>query len=152
MSGAIPPLPQYSFMAWCSVTAQGQLYIFTFVVPCLWVSPYETKTCVSQFVLDFTCPNVCKGNIFSYSEGMRHNGAQNTFVLLRRILYHRIERDGIKKSATLFTFNYGPSLSQTSTYLTELLCWKIELHIIKSNIYRYHHFRSGKQDNKLPWM
>jgi hypothetical protein len=27
MSGAIPPLPQYSFMAWCLVKAQGQLYL-----------------------------------------------------------------------------------------------------------------------------
>jgi hypothetical protein len=27
MRGAITPLPQYAFMAWCSVTAQGQLYI-----------------------------------------------------------------------------------------------------------------------------
>jgi len=26
MSGAIPPLPQHVFMAWCSVKAQGQLY------------------------------------------------------------------------------------------------------------------------------
>jgi hypothetical protein len=26
MSGVIPPLPQYAFMAWCSVKAQGQLY------------------------------------------------------------------------------------------------------------------------------
>jgi len=25
--GAIPPLPQYAFMAWCSVKAQGQLYL-----------------------------------------------------------------------------------------------------------------------------
>jgi hypothetical protein len=25
MTGAIPPLIQYSFMAWCSVKAQGQL-------------------------------------------------------------------------------------------------------------------------------
>jgi len=25
MSGAINPLPQYAFMAWCSVTAQGLL-------------------------------------------------------------------------------------------------------------------------------
>jgi len=24
--GAIPPLPQYAFIAWCSVKAQGQLY------------------------------------------------------------------------------------------------------------------------------
>jgi hypothetical protein len=27
MSGAIPPLPQYALMAWCSVKAQGQLYL-----------------------------------------------------------------------------------------------------------------------------
>jgi hypothetical protein len=29
MSGAIPPFPQYAFMAWCSVKkAQGKLYLF----------------------------------------------------------------------------------------------------------------------------
>jgi hypothetical protein len=28
MSGAIPPLPQHAFMAWCLVKAQGQLYLF----------------------------------------------------------------------------------------------------------------------------
>jgi len=27
MSGATPPLPQYAFTAWCSVKAQGQLYL-----------------------------------------------------------------------------------------------------------------------------
>jgi hypothetical protein len=27
MSGAIPPLPQYAFMAWCSAKAQEQLYL-----------------------------------------------------------------------------------------------------------------------------
>jgi hypothetical protein len=27
MRGAVPPLPQYAFMAWCSVKAQGQLYL-----------------------------------------------------------------------------------------------------------------------------
>jgi hypothetical protein len=30
MSGAIPPLPQYAFMAWCLVKAQGQLYLLPF--------------------------------------------------------------------------------------------------------------------------
>jgi hypothetical protein len=35
MSGDIPPLPQYAFMAWCSVKAQGQLYLFTITLyPC----------------------------------------------------------------------------------------------------------------------
>jgi len=28
MSGAIPPLPQYAFVAWCSGKAQGQLYLY----------------------------------------------------------------------------------------------------------------------------
>jgi hypothetical protein len=27
MRGAIPPILQYTFMAWCSVKAQGQLYV-----------------------------------------------------------------------------------------------------------------------------
>jgi hypothetical protein len=33
MRGAIPPLPQYSFMAWCSVKkkAQGQLYLYLYL-------------------------------------------------------------------------------------------------------------------------
>jgi hypothetical protein len=32
MSGAILPLPQYSFMAWCSVKAQGQLYLYIHIL------------------------------------------------------------------------------------------------------------------------
>jgi hypothetical protein len=28
MLGAIPPLPQYAFTAWCSVEVQGQLYLY----------------------------------------------------------------------------------------------------------------------------
>jgi hypothetical protein len=28
MGGAMPPLPQYAFIAWCSVKAQGQLYFY----------------------------------------------------------------------------------------------------------------------------
>jgi hypothetical protein len=31
MSGAIPPLLQYAFMAWCPVKAQGQLYLLPFL-------------------------------------------------------------------------------------------------------------------------
>jgi hypothetical protein len=30
MRGAITPLPQYAFMAWCSVQAQGQLCLYVF--------------------------------------------------------------------------------------------------------------------------
>jgi hypothetical protein len=28
MGGAIHPLPQYAFMVWCLVKAQGQLYLY----------------------------------------------------------------------------------------------------------------------------
>jgi hypothetical protein len=28
MCGAIPPLPQYAFMSWCSVKVQGHLYLY----------------------------------------------------------------------------------------------------------------------------
>jgi len=30
MRGAIPPLPQYALMAWCSVKKQRDSFIFTF--------------------------------------------------------------------------------------------------------------------------
>jgi hypothetical protein len=30
MSGAIPPFPQYAFMAWCLVKAQKQLYLYLY--------------------------------------------------------------------------------------------------------------------------
>jgi hypothetical protein len=34
MGGAVPPLPQYAFMAWCSVRGStGNLHLFTFTVP-----------------------------------------------------------------------------------------------------------------------
>jgi hypothetical protein len=29
MPGAVPPLPQYAIMTWCSVKTQGQLYLYT---------------------------------------------------------------------------------------------------------------------------
>jgi hypothetical protein len=39
MNGALPPLSQYAFMAWCSVKkmAQGRLYPFTFACRWRWV-------------------------------------------------------------------------------------------------------------------
>jgi len=30
MRGAMPPLPKYAFMAWCSVKAEGQLYLYLY--------------------------------------------------------------------------------------------------------------------------
>jgi len=37
---AIPPFPQYLFMAWCSVKAQGQLYLS----PLLYGYNHEAET------------------------------------------------------------------------------------------------------------
>jgi hypothetical protein len=31
MREAIPPLLQYAFMAWCSVKAQGQIYLYLYL-------------------------------------------------------------------------------------------------------------------------
>jgi hypothetical protein len=33
MRGAIPPLPQYAFVGWCSVKVQGQPYTIIFLIP-----------------------------------------------------------------------------------------------------------------------
>jgi hypothetical protein len=41
MLGATPPLPQYASMAWCSVKAQGQLYLYLFFSTGFY-SPYRT--------------------------------------------------------------------------------------------------------------
>jgi hypothetical protein len=32
MSRDIPPLPQYAFIAWCLVQAQGQIYFYIFKI------------------------------------------------------------------------------------------------------------------------
>jgi len=55
MHGAIIPLPQYSFMAWCLVKAQGQVY-FTFMeaegfVSCSQESTTEPCTEPVQYIL-----------------------------------------------------------------------------------------------------
>jgi hypothetical protein len=34
MSGAMPPLSQYAFMAWCSVKAHEQLYLYLYLWGC----------------------------------------------------------------------------------------------------------------------
>jgi hypothetical protein len=44
MSGAIPPLPQYALMAWCSFTkkSQGQIYLY-FLPPLYSVHPLTQR-------------------------------------------------------------------------------------------------------------
>jgi hypothetical protein len=64
MCGAIPPLPQYAFMAWCSVKAKGLLYLF--------INPELTGlACTSVYkmqkeILKQKCINIKKQNIRVY--------------------------------------------------------------------------------------
>jgi len=60
MSGAISPFSQYAFMAWCSVKAQGQLYLkclsLSALVPhginqTLTSFPFSVFTLESQFTV-----------------------------------------------------------------------------------------------------
>jgi hypothetical protein len=55
MSGAIHPLPQYAFMEWCSVKAQGQLHLHL----------YKKNTVVSKR-LESQLPNsaICSLSLF----------------------------------------------------------------------------------------
>jgi hypothetical protein len=55
MSGTIPPLPQYALMAWCSVKAQGQLYLCLAVInePLKKVREFSSET-------DTNCVQGCK--------------------------------------------------------------------------------------------
>jgi len=56
MRGAIPPLPQYAFIVWCSVKAQGQLYFMT-THPDKYLKAYALTRSVYQpfSVLESTC-------------------------------------------------------------------------------------------------
>jgi hypothetical protein len=47
MSGAIPPLPQYAFMACCSVKTQGQFYL-PFLFTTIWGELFFVQKCKSQ--------------------------------------------------------------------------------------------------------
>jgi hypothetical protein len=53
MHGDMPPLPQYVFMAWCSVKAEGELhlhvYLFTFTfTPPLTIARYNPDICLDD--------------------------------------------------------------------------------------------------------
>jgi hypothetical protein len=48
MRGAIPPFPQYAFMAWCSVKAQGKLYLFYFINTQRTCGKYFWRACVKS--------------------------------------------------------------------------------------------------------
>jgi nuclear pore complex protein Nup62 len=71
MRGTIPPLPQYDSMAWCSVKAQGQLYLhvlLSFKMPL----HFTDKDTYSLLSLCWGIPNIykwfiiCVHKFFSY--------------------------------------------------------------------------------------
>jgi hypothetical protein len=78
MSGAILPLPQYLSMAWCSVEAQGQLYLYLISYKIssflLWpnkvhsavrlvnfISVYYSLLTYLCFSAQFSQPHICDG-------------------------------------------------------------------------------------------
>jgi hypothetical protein len=48
MSVSIPPLPQYVFMAWSLVKAQGQLYLYLLLLP-TGINSYNFKERLSTY-------------------------------------------------------------------------------------------------------
>jgi hypothetical protein len=59
MSGAIHPLPQYAFMAWCSVKTQGQLYLYL----TSWV--YDRTTADSSSLNNYARLNTWKSKMYT---------------------------------------------------------------------------------------
>jgi hypothetical protein len=58
MSGDIPPLPQYSFTVWCSVKAQGQVYLLPLPSSiCIACTAYLTLLDLTTIIM---CVNVLK--------------------------------------------------------------------------------------------
>jgi len=82
MRGAIPSLPQYTFMTWCSVKAQGQLYIFTFLAE--WTRHAEINSEISDELKvddsiegDITCRNKVKIHVHRMGERSGPNEIQS---------------------------------------------------------------------------
>jgi hypothetical protein len=50
MLGAIPPLPLYAFMAWCSVKAQGQLYLYFYAMEYSPSREANSRLCVQEIL------------------------------------------------------------------------------------------------------
>jgi hypothetical protein len=81
MSGAILPIPQYAFMAWCSVKAQGQLY------PHLYLTVFVCNALISEIIFFITEARIMTLNscicftlhIYSVAKLNRHN-APKTFI------------------------------------------------------------------------
>jgi hypothetical protein len=74
MSGAIHPLLQYAFMAWCLVKAQGQLYLFTFFYLSLFRKPGWLCECRLGYRLcdRGSIPDTSyEGNFFLFSTASR---------------------------------------------------------------------------------
>jgi hypothetical protein len=81
MHGAIPPLPQYAFMAWCSVKAQGQLYFYRYSA-----TPFQLHRLCSWWIMNWKyggkqpwtvlrhCPCVCLERIRKISSSLSQYG------------------------------------------------------------------------------
>jgi hypothetical protein len=71
MSGAIPPLPQYAFIACCSFKAQGQLYLLPLPLICYCIIHQENLCAVKSLKMNVVTV-VPKLVNFVRSNGMNH--------------------------------------------------------------------------------
>jgi hypothetical protein len=85
MHGAIPPLPQYVFMAWCSIKkAQRQLYLF--LIPPMRASCPTHFILLDLFTLEHFCYNLysliwgsCKASVTLSRQEWKLNSPQLEF-------------------------------------------------------------------------
>jgi hypothetical protein len=73
MSGVISPLPQYAFMALCSVEAQGQLYLYLFSFSYKQSSDLRAYGCIQ--ILPFTANQSCFLQIRNFCNNAQRDGA-----------------------------------------------------------------------------
>jgi hypothetical protein len=79
VSGAIPPLPQYAFMAWCSVKVEGQLYLDLYMLLCIRRAALPSSVTVGSHV---ELSILCVGG-----RGVHDVSSHSAFLWSQRIFY-----------------------------------------------------------------
>jgi hypothetical protein len=104
MSRAIPPLPQYAFMAWCSVKAQEQLYLYIY----LYILYFHC--CIWRYI-NITVGNIGIDDVNTDAAGVNKNCGnikEHTITLYRLIRdsFHQ-PRHGFSQAEnfSIFTIN-----------------------------------------------
>jgi hypothetical protein len=94
MSGAIPPFPQYALMVWCSVEAQGQLYLLFFKA--LYIKIYNTvplpfilcgcEMCSRKLMQEDMCLNTKRSRKYMDLKGMKDLEIREYYIMERFVI------------------------------------------------------------------